>query len=65
LWYDPYWYAPWPSYYRSYPDIGYVNPAPYDPAYDPAYDYDTTASYLIMPRFNTAALRFNLTFGGY
>ena len=64
--YDPYWYAPWPSYYyRAYPDIGYVNPAPYDPAYDPGYDYDTTASYLIMPRFHPAALRFNVTFGGY
>jgi hypothetical protein len=63
-WYDPYWYAPGPSYiYQSYPDTGYVNRPPYDP--DASYDddYDSSASYSITPRLNTGALRFNLEDG--
>jgi hypothetical protein len=62
-WYNPYWYAPWPSYnyYRDYPDRVYNNPPPYNP--DASYDYDSRASYLITPSLDPEALHFNFKGG--
>jgi hypothetical protein len=58
-WYNPYWYAPWPSYnYYQYPDIGYNNAPPYDP--DVSNDYDSRASYSIAPNLDPSALHFNV-----
>ena len=59
-WYDPYGYAPGPSYnyYQGYPDTGYNNPPSYGP--DPLSDYDSGSSYLITPTLDPEALHFNV-----
>jgi hypothetical protein len=62
-WYNPFWYAPWPSYnyYQNYPDSAYENAPPYDR--DVSYDYDSPARYLITPTLDPEALHFNLKDG--
>jgi len=62
-WYNPYWYAPWPSYnyYRGYPDGAYNNAPPYDP--NASYDDDSRSSYVITPTPDPAALHFDLKGG--